>query len=227
VLARNIASVHGHDDAYMEHDDAFQTRWPPASKHVLHVQLSRYGIGEETKREFEISYGGEPNSSLIIPLHNPSGSRIGYATVTDSDSWVIVPQTLIAGELLYNCHRAAATESKQVIVVQDILDCLRVSQCGFRAVVALLNPGMSEAQEIEIVTRFRAIVLMFCGDEAGWALSQNCVRRLVTQVSVHVAVLPSNQAVRDLSDEDLAAALRSSTLLTGEAQAPQPKWKPL
>jgi hypothetical protein len=199
----------------MEHDDAFQTRWLTASKHILLTQLRRYGIGEKTVHEFEISYWGGPNSSLIIPLHDPFGSRTGYAAVSDSGRMVIVPQTLIHGELLYNCHRAVATGSKQVIVVQDILDCLRVSQCGFRAVVALFGQSMSETQEIEIVARFRAVVLMFCGDETGWALSQNCVRRLVTQVSVHAAVLPSNQAVSDLSDEDLAAALRSSMLPHG------------
>ena len=78
-----------------------------------------------------------------------------------------------------------------MVVVQDILDCLRVSQSGCRAVVALLGPGMSEIQKIELVTRFHAIMLMFRGDETGWALSQNCVSRLVTQISVHAAVLPS------------------------------------
>lgn len=168
-------------------------------------------------REFEISYQvtGGLEGNVIIPLHDPFGSRIGYAAVSDSGRLVIVPQTLIEAELLYNFHRAVATGTKQVIVVQEILDCLRVSQCGFRAVVALLGQSMSETQEIEIVTRFRAVVLMFRGDETGWALSQDCVRRLVTQVSVHAAVLPSNQAARDLSDGDLAAALRYSTLLHG------------
>jgi Toprim domain len=199
----------------MEDEADFRKRLLLTSNQILLAQLRRYGILEETVREFEISYQvtGGLEWNLIIPLHDPFGLRIGYAAVSDSGRMVIAPQTLIEGELLYNCHRAVATGSKQVIVVQDILDCLRVSQCGFRAVVALLGQSMSETQEIEIVARFRAVVLIFCGDETGWALSQSCVRRLVTQVSVHAAVLPSNQAVRDLSDEDLAAALRSSTLL--------------
>lgn len=213
----------------MEEETAFRKRLPPTPNHVFLAQLRRYGILEETMHQFEISYrvAGGLEKNVIIPLHDPIGSGIGCAAVSDSGNRVIVPHTLIEGELLYNCHRAVATGSKQVIVVQDILDCLRVSQCGFRAVIALLGQSMSETQEIEIVARFRAVVLMFRGDETGWALSQNCVRRLVTQVSVHAAVLPSNQAVRDLSDEDLAAALRSSTLFPGEAQASQPKWQPL
>lgn len=200
----------------MEDDAAFRKRLPTPNQ-ILLAQLGGYSILEETVREFGISYQvtGGLEGNVIIPLHDPFGSRIGCAAVSDSGRLVVVPQILIAGELLYNCHRAVATGSKQVIVVQDIFDCLRVSQCGFRAVVALLGQSMSETQEIEIVARFRAVVLMFCGDETGWALSQNCVRRLVTQVSVHAAVLPSNQAVRDLSDEDLAAALRTSTLLPG------------
>jgi DNA primase len=194
----------------MEHDDAFQTRWPPASKHILLAQVSRYGIGEETAREFEISYGVGLKSSLTIPIHDPPGSRIGYATVTDSGSRVIVPETLIAGELLYNCHRAVVSGSKQVIVVQDFLDCFRVSQCGFRAVVAILGQSMSEIQEIELVARFRTAVLMFSGDDAGWALTRECVLRLVTQMSVHAAVLPSNLTPRDLSHADLLSVLRYS-----------------
>lgn len=161
-------------------------------------------------REFEISYGGELNGCLIIPLHDPSGSRIGNAKVTDSGSRVIVPETLIAADLLYNCHRAVLSGTRQVIVVQDFLDCFRVSQCGFRAVVALLGQSMSELQEIELIARFRTSVLMFSGDDAGWALTRECVLRLVTQMSVHVAVLPSNRTPRDLSHGDLLAALRYS-----------------
>ena len=196
----------------MKHDDAFRNRWPLASKHILLAQFSRYGIGEETAQEFEISYGagGGLNSRLIIPLHDPSGSRIGYATVTGSGSRVIVPETLSAADLLYNCHRAVVSASRQVIVVQDFLDCFRVSQCGFHAVVALLGQSMSEIQEIELVARFRTAVLMFSGDDAGWALTRECVLRLVTQMSVQAVVLPSNRTPRDLSHGDLLAALRYS-----------------
>ena len=71
---------------------------------------------------------------------------------------------------------------------------------------------MSEIQEMELSARFRSAVLMFGGDDAGWALTRECVLRLVTQMSVHAAVLPSNKTPQDLSHGDLVAALRNSSL---------------
>ena len=67
----------------MEEDDACRNAWSQTSNHILLAQLSRYGIGEETVREFEISYDarGGADGRVIIPLHDPDGSRIGYASI--------------------------------------------------------------------------------------------------------------------------------------------------
>ena len=47
----------------------------------------------------------------------------------------------------FNVHRAVATGSKTVIMVEGYFDCLHVHQAGFPAVVALMGASLSAQQE--------------------------------------------------------------------------------
>ena len=66
--------------------------------------------------------------------------------------------------MLFNFHRAAATGSDSVLVVEGFFDCLRVSQAGWESVVALMGTELYEHPTQLLREQFRSVTLMLDGD---------------------------------------------------------------
>jgi DNA primase len=69
--------------------------------------------------------------------------------------------------VLFNLHRALATGSRNVIVVEGFFDTLAVHQAGYPAVVGLMGSTLYRYQADLLATHFDRVVLMLDGDEAG------------------------------------------------------------
>jgi DNA primase len=69
--------------------------------------------------------------------------------------------------VLFNLHRALATGSRNVIVVEGFFDTLAVHQAGYPAVAGLMGSTLSRYQADLLATHFDRVVLMLDGDEAG------------------------------------------------------------
>jgi DNA primase len=88
-------------------------------------------------------------------------------------------------------------------VVEGFFDALRVHQSGYPNVVALLGASLSGAQEKLLLERFRELVLMLDGDEAGRRAHRQLAGRLRGKVSLSLAEAPSGRQPDQLSSEEI------------------------
>jgi len=96
-----------------------------------------------------------------------------------ADSHAIVfPAGFGKSQVLFNFHRAAATWSDTALVVEGFFDCLRVSQAGFGSVVALMGTELYEHPAHLLRDRFRRVLLLLDGDEAGRLARDRVAARL-------------------------------------------------
>ena len=130
----------------------------------------------------------------MIPIHNGRGQIGGYAgrALDGRPPKYKLPTGFRKGLELFNLHRAAATGSKTVIVVEGYFGCLRVHQSGFPSVVALMGCSLLAEQESLLLGRFERVILMLDGDAAGRAASRAIRARLTKKCSVAVVEVPAS-----------------------------------
>ncbi len=108
---------------------------------------------------------------------------------------------------LFNLHRAAATATKAVVLVEGYFDCMRVHQAGFPCVVALMGSSLSAAQERALLHQFERVILMLDGDAAGRAATQAIAARLSRRSPVVVACVPDGAQPDQMSSSAIRALL--------------------
>jgi DNA primase len=171
-----------------------------------HPYLAQRGIEPATADQFGVGYyagTGLMQGRVVIPIHNPRGELVAYAgrAVNGERPKYRLPAGFRKGLELYNVHRAAATRSERVIVVEGYFDCLRVHQAGYRCVVGLMGCVLSEAQEKLLVEGFPTVLLMLDGDQAGREASRVIAARLSNKCSVGVVRLPDGAQPDQLPPE--------------------------
>lgn len=160
-----------------------------------HPYLAQRGIEPATAAEFGVGFyagTGLMQGRVVIPIHNPRGELVAYAgrAVNSERPKYRLPAGFRKGLELYNVHRAAATRSERVIVVEGYFDCLRVHQAGYPCVVGLMGSVLSEAQEKLLLERFPTALLMLDGDQVGREASRAIAARLSKNCSLGVVRLP-------------------------------------
>lgn len=171
-----------------------------------HPYLAQRGIEPVTAAEFGVGYyagTGLMQGRVVIPIHNPRGELVAYAgrAVNGERPKYRLPAGFRKGLEVYNVHRAAATATEHVIVVEGYFDCLRVHQAGYRCVVGLMGCVLSAAQESLLLERFRKVLLMLDGDQAGREASPAIAARLSKNCSVGVVRLPDGAQPDQLPPE--------------------------
>jgi DNA primase len=170
-----------------------------------HAYLKNRGITPETAREFGVGFFGGKGSMhgrVVIPIHNERGELLAYAgrSIDGSEPKYKLPAGFHKSLELYNLHRVG--ESDGVILVEGFFDAMKVAQSGF-PVLALMGSSLSSRQEELVVQRFKRVVLMFDGDEAGRKATEECLGRLGGQVWVRTVALPDNNQPDHLDTEDI------------------------
>ena len=128
-----------------------------------HPYLADRGITEKTALEFGVGFYAGPglmHGRLVIPIHNADGQLIAYCgrSVDQTPPRYRVPPGFAKSAVLFNMHRAAATEESAVVVVEGFFDCMQVHQAGIRSVVALMGAVLYEPQRCAL-GRFRQVIL--------------------------------------------------------------------
>jgi DNA primase len=178
-----------------------------------HPYLGARGIEERTAAEFEIGFYGGPglfNRRLVIPIHDEVGRLVAYCG-RSLDGWeprYKFPPGFAKSQVLFNLHRAAAVGEETVVVVEGFFDCFRVHQAGSRSVVALMGSALYERQRELLSERFRRIVLMLDGDEAGRRGSARMAAELAGHGPVRVVELAAGSQPDRLSEAELQEILR-------------------
>jgi DNA primase len=91
--------------------------------------------------------------------------------------------------VLFNLHRAIATKTNTVIVVEGFFDAIAVHQAGY-PVVGLMGSTLSRHQADLLARHFRRVLLMLDGDPAGQQAAAAINRSLTERVPVTVITLP-------------------------------------
>lgn len=160
-----------------------------------HPYLVERGIDGATAVEFGVGFYPGPgllSGRIVIPIANARGQRVAYAgrALDGSLPKYKLPAGFRKAWELFNLHRAAATGSNRVIVVEGYFDCLRVHRAGLPWVVALMGCSLSATQESALLPRFDRLVLLLDGDAAGRAASQALAARLSGRCAVEVVPVP-------------------------------------
>jgi DNA primase len=171
-----------------------------------HPYLAQRGIEPATAAKFGVGFyagTGLMQGRVVIPIHNPRGELVAYAgrAVNGERPKYRLPAGFRKRLELYNVHRAAATAPDRVIVVEGYFDCLRVHQAGFPCVVGLMGCVLSEPQERLLLERFRTVLLMLDGDQAGHEASRAIAARLSKNFSVGVVRVPDGAQPDQLPPE--------------------------
>lgn len=169
-----------------------------------HPYLAARGIDPATAVEFGVGFYAGPgllSGRIVIPIANARGQTVAYAgrVLNGNLPKYRLPAGFRKAWELFNLHRAAATGSQVVIVVEGYFDCLRVHRAGLPWVVALMGSSLSAEQESALLQRFDRMVLLLDGDAAGRAASQAIGVRLSSKCSLTTVEVPARLQPDQLS----------------------------
>jgi DNA primase len=196
--------------------------WNPPLRFALsgvdssHPYLSQRGIDPATAREFGVGFyrgDGLLKGRIVIPIRNERGETVAYAgrALGEASPKYRLPGGFRKGLELFNFHRAVATGSPRVVVVEGYFDCLRVHQAGFPCVVALMGCSLSARQEKMLLDRFERVVLMLDGDAAGRAASRTLSAKLSRGCLVSVIRIPDGAQPDQLRPTTIRRLLQDSS----------------
>jgi DNA primase len=180
-----------------------------------HSYLEHRGLARATVVEFGVGFYGRPgllSQRIVIPIQNQRGQIVAYAgrAVDGGPPKYKLPAGFRKGLELFNSHRAIATCSRTVVVVEGYFDCMRVHQAGFSWVVALMGASLSIQQERLLLAHFEELILMLDGDAAGHAASQVIAARLSGRCSVATVRLSGGAQPDQMSDGAIRRLLADS-----------------
>jgi DNA primase len=169
-----------------------------------HPYLGERGVDLATAVEFGVGFyagSGLLSGRVVIPIANARGQTVAYAgrALDDSLPKYKLPTGFRKAWELFNLHRAAATGSQTVIVVEGYFDCLRVHRAGLPWVVALMGSSLSAEQENALLAAFDRVALLLDGDAAGRAASRAIATRLSRRCWVAEVQVPDGTQPDQLS----------------------------
>jgi DNA primase len=169
-----------------------------------HPYLVERGIDPATAVKFGVGFYAGPgllSGRIVIPIANARGQTVAYAgrALDGRLPKYKLPAGFRKALELFNLHRAVATGSKTVIVVEGYFDCLRVHRAGLPWVVALMGSSLSAEQENALREAFDRLVLLLDGDTAGRAASRAIAARLSRRSWVAEVQVPDGAQPDQLS----------------------------
>jgi DNA primase len=169
-----------------------------------HRYLAERGIDPATAAVFGVGFYGGPglmSGRIVIPIHNVRGDIVAYAgrAIDQQLPKYKLPAGFHKGCEVFNFHRAAATASRSVIVVEGYFDCMRLWQAGLPYGVAVMGSSLSIQQEKILLDRFDRVVLLLDGDEAGRKGSLAITAQLSARCLVKNIALPEGTQPDQLS----------------------------
>ena len=143
---------------------------------------------------------------IMFPLHDISGHVVGFSGRIYDDSnlnkYLNTKETIIfkKGECLYNYHiaREYARKLKYVIIVEGFMDVIRLSQIGYKNVIALMGTAMT-SEQMQLVKKLSTnVYLSLDGDGPGQNATLNIGEELTKLgLNVKVIAMPSDKKEHD------------------------------
>lgn len=172
----------------------------------FHEAVAGLGIDEDTAQAFGIGFcaSGPLHGRVAFPIHDREGRVVSYCGRAAGNEYPKYKHLnhFRAGSVLYNLDRVTG---ERVVLVE-----------GFRGVWALhrlnLPVGASMGAHLTpiqagLLERFRLVVVLFDGDQAGREGARQAVDRLVRRTAVRVVELPNGKQPDTVGEEWLTGAL--------------------
>ena len=180
-----------------------------------HPYLGYRGIGKDTALKFGVGFYRGPglmSGRLVIPIHNADGELIAYCgrSVDQTQPRYRVPSGFAKSEVLFNLHRAAASEATSIVIVEGFFDCIKVHQAGIESVVALMGAVLYEPQCRALLGRFGQVILMLDGDITGRKAGKVIAAKLRPHCPVQVIELPVGTQPDQLSAGKIRESIHSN-----------------
>ena len=177
-----------------------------------HGYLVGRGVDRVAAAAFGVGFYGGPglmSGRIVIPIQNARSEIVAYAgrALEGKLPKYKLPVGFRKDYELFNLHRASATGSRTVILVEGYFDCLRVYQAQMPWTVALMGSSLSAEQEQALLTRFDRVILLLDGDAVGRTASQTIADRLSRRRSVEVVRVPDGAQPDQLSSTVLQQLL--------------------
>ena len=177
-----------------------------------HAYLKTRGISEQTADTFGVGFYAGPgllSHRLVIPIHNETGQLVAYCgrSLDGSGPRYKFPAGFAKSQVVFNLHRALATGKGTVVVVEGFFDCLKVHQAGFCCVVALMGAALYERQRWLLTDRFRQMILMLDGDQAGRRATAAIAAQLARRCAIRVIELAAGTQPDQLSEASIQEIL--------------------
>jgi len=179
-----------------------------------HPYLASRGVDPETAEYFGVGFfsgKGSMSGRIVIPIENEAGELVAYAgrSIDGSEPKYKLPAGFKKSQVVYNLARALEDDSTgAVVLVEGFFDCIKVVQAE-HVCVALMGCSLSDEQEAQLVARFRQVVVMLDGDDAGRKAAAEIAGRLVRKAWVRVVAVPQGKQPDQLSIEEIRDVLQN------------------
>jgi len=177
-----------------------------------HPYLKKRGIKMETAETFGVGFfpgNGSMSGRIVFPIANGKGELVAYAgrAIDGSEPEYKFPAGFRKSLELFNLHRAIATGSKCIHLVEGFFDTMKVHQAGFACVVGLAGWCLSDAQLNLVSTHFEEAVIMLDGNDVGRRGSAACAAKLAPVMRVKLVWVPWGKEPDQLSSDEIRALL--------------------
>ena len=185
------------------------------------IHLVKRKVGEDICKKFAYTTSEYNGSRVQIANYKKDGKVVAQKVRFPNKEFVFLGDTKNAG--LYGQHLWRNTGGKMLVITEGEVDAISVAQAnGGKYPVVSLPTGASGAvraikRELEFVSSYEKVVLMFDNDEAGQKATQE-VAQLLKPNQAHIAELP----MKDASDMLMAGKAKDIINLIWEAKAYRP-----
>mgnify|MGYP001568646483 CR=1 FL=1 len=182
------------------------------------------GFTDQMLDEFEVGYAVDHHfvERLFFPIRNEEGLLMGMSGrridgKDDQIKW-IHSTSLVKKNILYNLQNAKKYAivdcTKELLIVEGPVDCMRSSMYGKKNVVALLGHHLSMSQRKLLMKYAFRVVLALDGDSAGKGGIEESAKMLWGSFDVFVMHLPAQKDIGDLSKEEFEECYQSKQRVT-------------
>lgn len=171
-----------------------------------HNYLKKRRIKPETAKYFDIGYcdSGLFKGRIAIPIHDEKGKLVAYCgrAIDDKEPKYKFPKGFNKHLIVYNLHRVKKSKSKEIPLVEGYFDVFRLYQAGYES-IALMGSSISKAQEKQILSLGKTLILLFDGDKAGREATKKAIEVFKGKIPFKVKYLPQGIQPDDFKEQEL------------------------
>lgn len=172
------------------------------------------GFTDDSLDYFDIGYSVKQRM-VVVPMHDPNGNPIGIIGRSIEGKRFKNSLHLPKTKTAWNFHRAKRA-GDAVILCESSFDAIRIRQCGFDNVVALLGGYVSSYHVRQLGRSFSTLIIMTDADEAGRNLA-NSIRDKMSDKRILWGAWSEDELyphgakdASDMTDEEIQHLIRNA-----------------